>query len=248
MIDDFQVMLTWEGDNHVLIHQAAKFILKGIFRVLSNRPVTFKTLEYLTMDDPADLFAMSVEQFEQALASQEVLGRLMAFRAKAAATSAGLTFQANLTEIVDSFPAWNKSVPFGFLDATVYFGELYIYRTAVQGCRSHTEPAEHAMLHSLLAIFALTRVLKSWAHVGGHFQREHVEAIQRQLLGHYGAIKHDLVRLVDGFALTDDFANSPFGCEDGDMYGRLFAKLNSDKENFGKPPQMKQIWDNRFSY
>lgn len=248
MIDDFQVMSTWEGDNHVLIHQGAKFILKGIFRVMSNRSVAYKSLEYLAMEDPEDLFQMPIEGFEAILTDMEVLNKLMSLRARKAAIAAGLTFQSNLTELVQSFPSWNKSVPFGFLDATVYYGELYIFQTALHHCRNHADTNNQAFLSHLLVIFCLNRFLKSWTHIGQHFTREHVEAIHRQLLKSYSAIKYDVVSLMDGFALNDDFANSVFGCEDGDMYGRLFSKLNSDKSNFGKPKETNALWENRHSY
>lgn len=248
MIDDYQVMITWEGDNNVLIHQAAKFILKGIFRVLSNRPVSYKSLEYLTQEDPEDIFKLPVDQFEAILTNSDALNKLMSLRARKAATTAALTFQTNLTEIVQSFESWNKSVPFGFLDATIYYGELYVFQTALHHAKSQLDANNLQFLNHLLVIYSLTRFLRSWIHIGQHFTRDHVEAIQRQLLKSYSAIKHDIVSVVDGFALNDDFANSIFGCEDGDMYGKLFSKLNSDRSNFGKPSETKALWENRFSY
>lgn len=248
MCDDFHVMMTWEGDNNVLLHQTAKFILKAMFKVLSNREVSYKSLEYLIMDDPEDLFNMSGEEFEAQLINPEVLYKLMALRARKAAIVAATTFQGNLTEIVDAFKSWNKSVPFGFLDSAIYYGELYIFQLAQTHNKSCQEDNNRIFVDRLLAVFSLTKLLRGWTHVGQYMNGEHVSAIHRVLLKTYDAIKYDLVKAMDGFAINDEFANSVFGYEDGEIYGRLFSKIYGNQSNFGKPKEWKEMWESRHSY
>lgn len=248
MCEDFHVMMTWEGDNNVLLHQTAKFILKAMFKVLSNRQVSYKSLEYLIMDDPEDLFNLSSEEFEAQLNNTEVLHKLMALRARKAAMVAATTFQGNLTEITDPFKSWNKSVPFGFLDSAIYYGELYVFQTALLHNKSCHDESNKIFIDRLLTIFCLTRLLKGWTHLGEHLKGDHVSAIHRVLLKTYDVVKHDMVKAMDGFALNDEFVNSVFGHESGDMYGKLFSKINGEQSNYGKPREMKQIWENRHSY
>ena len=248
LCDDFHVMLTWEGDNNVLLHQTAKFILKAMFKVLSNREVSYKSLEYLIMDDPEDLLNMTGEEFEAQLVNPESLHKLMALRARKAAIVAATTFQGNLTEIVDSFKSWNKSVPFGFLDASMYFGELYVLQSALRHNKSCHDDENRIFIDRLTTIFSLTKLLKGWTHLGAYMNGDHVAAMHKVLLKTYDAIKHDVVKAMDGFAINDEFANSVFGNQDGNMYGRLFSKIHGEQSNFGKPKEWKEMWENRHSY
>lgn len=248
LCDDFHVMLTWEGDNNVLLHQTAKFILKAMFKVLSDREVSYKSLEYLIMDDPEDLLNLSSEEFEAQLTNPDSLFKLMALRARKAAMVAATTFQGNLTQIVDSFQSWNMSVPFGLLDSAIFFGELYVFEAARRHNASCHDENNKIFIDRLLTIFSLTKLLKGWTHVGELMNRDHVAAMHRVLLKTYSSIKHDVVKAMDGFALNDEFVNSVFGHQDGNIYDRLFSKIQGDQSNFGKPKEMRNIWENRFSY
>lgn len=248
MCEDFHVMMTWEGDNNVLFHQTAKFIIKAMFKVLSNRQVAYKSLEYLIMDDPEDLMNMTSEEFEAQLINPESLNKLLCLKARKAAMVAATTFQGNLTEIVDPFKSWNKSIPFGFQDAAMSYGELYIFQTAQAHNKSCHDNNNRIFIDRLMTIFVLTKLLNGWIHVGQYLNGDHVSAIHRVLLRTYEQIKYDVVKAMDGFALNDEFVNSVFGYEDGDMYGRLLSKINGEQSNYGKPKEWKQMWENRHSY
>lgn len=85
-------MMTWEGDNYVLIHQTAKFILKGAVKALSEKPTKYKTLEYLHADDPEDIFRTDAESSKAVLSNLDNIMKLLAFRAKRSAESAVSAF------------------------------------------------------------------------------------------------------------------------------------------------------------
>lgn len=245
LIGDFHVMMTWEGDNYILIHQTAKFILKGVFRLLSDRPVKYKSLEYLTLAQPEEIFPDPID--ESALRNLEILQKLMSYRACKAALTAGATFQKNLTS-KEAFQAWNDSVPFGHSEAAIYYGELFVFETALRKVQSCTEATTKTLLSKLLTIYSLIKIKESWTHVGSFLERDIVDMINTVLLAIYSEIQHDLVRSLDDLMVHDDFANSVLGCQDGNVYGRLLSKLSQNQENYGKPKTWRNIWENRVAY
>lgn len=246
MISDFHVMMTWEGDNYVLIHQTAKFVLKGVFRLLSDRPVKYKSLAYLTLAQPEEIFTAPIDA--KALKDPQIQKKLMSFRASKAALTAGAIFQSNLTAGGDAFEAWNKSVPFGMSEAAIYYGELFVFETALEHTVVCPEATSQALLYRLLTIYVLTRLKDSWTYLGSFLERDTVDTINQVLLATYDEVKHDLVRSFDDLLINDEYINSIFGYQDGNVYGRLLAKLNNDQGNFGKHKDWRTLWENRVTY
>jgi acyl-CoA oxidase len=245
MLNDSHVQLTWEGDNYILIHQTARFVLKGLFNLLSDKPIKYKTLQYLTMVEFWDYLGVK-ELSTEHLSSPEMLEKLMCYRANLAARAAATTFQKNLTS-TESFKAWNASVPYGHSDAAIYYGEMLIFQYAYEEIKKLTDQPIQQYLNRLLTIFALTKLKESWSHLGTYLSREVYEEMNATLLKTFDEVKYDIVRSSDGL-LGDEYINSPFGTEDGDVYGRLLSKLNGERTNFGKPPGWRNLWENRQAY
>lgn len=245
MLNDSHVQLTWEGDNYILIHQTARFVLKGVFNLLSGKPVKYKSLEYLTMAEFWEFLEVK-ELTPEHLGSTEMLDKLMSYRANLAAKAAAMTFQKNLTS-TEAFKAWNASVPYGHSDAAIYYGELLIYQLAYEEIKKLTDVPLQQYMKRLLVIFALTKIKDSWSHFGTYLSREVYEDINTTLLKTFEEVKYDIVRSFDGL-MNDEYINSPFGTEDGDVYGRLLSKLNGERSNFGKPPGWRNLWENRQAY
>jgi len=53
MREGWDVTTTWEGANHVLIQQPAKFILKGVQKLVKGERMETRSLAELTLDQEA---------------------------------------------------------------------------------------------------------------------------------------------------------------------------------------------------
>lgn len=247
-IADSHVSMTWEGDNYVLINQTARFVLKAAMKAFGTKsPQKYKTVEYLWVDDPEDIFKSPLEDYPSLLADLDVIGRLLSYRAKRSAEAAMKTFQNNLSE-AEPFSAWNMTVPYGFTDLAIHYGELYIFQTALRIIRSCQEDENRMYMERLLRIFGLTKLKASWAYLGDKLSRDALESIHNILLKTFLEIKYDVVSSFDEMVGSDESLNSVFGHKDGDIYNRLLSKLNGEQSNFGKPKEWKQVWESRFSY
>lgn len=245
LIQDMHASPTWEGDNWILLQQSARFVLKGVLRLLTGRQQEYSSLEFLTLDEPSEYFPTPFD--EASFKDAQVQLKLMSYRATLSAKSAAATFQINLTSI-DAFNAWNKSVPFGFSEVAIHFGELRIFQIALEHISTLPESANKVFLKHLLTIFCLTKLKESWTQVCLFLDRSHLEIINKVLLETMDAVKHDLVKAMDGFAINDEFLNSTFGHKDGDVYNRLLSRINGEGANFGKPADWRTTWENRQSY
>lgn len=245
LLNDGHVNMTWEGDNYVLLHQTARFVLKGFAKfAASDKPSKYKSLSYFTKAKPAEYFNRPID--EKSLRCPMLLKKLMAYRASLAAEAAGTFLQQRMGE-TEPFLAWNDSIPFHITNAALYYGENLIYNQALEGIMAAPSKGTQEFLFHLLTIYALNKIKSSWTTMSSALNSAHLEAINLVLLQEYQAIKYDAVRSLDDF-FNDEFINSPFGCEDGNMYDRLLSKINGDRSNFGKAGNWRENWNNRRAY
>jgi acyl-CoA oxidase len=240
MIDDYHVMVTWEGENHVLIQQTGKFLLKQYFKKLSGETTNgFASTDYVTAEPLKwnhKLTNMAV------LSSEDVLHSLLTFRAAKALQVAFNHIQSRVGEVGD-FDAFNESTVFGLTEASIYYGELYIFRCSIAELSKRPNDENKKFMMQLLQLFVIERVLTSGTILMGYISEEEVNFLRKARIELNNAIRFNLLKSLDYLFLEEHVVVSPFGNKDGDMYGRFISKLLGEQGNFGKPAFWREIWE-----
>ena len=239
LINDIHVMVTWEGDNNVLLQQVSKFVLKGVQQVGSTGSVEYPSLQFL-MEEGLEGEKIDLKEKSE-FGCVHLLHKLMKMRAKKAAMQAAVSLTENLGKGLDQFDAWNRAVPFNLDDAAKYFGELYIFEEAMTSIAQCGVKVNQKFLTKLLAIFTLTRVKESYHILAENLASTALATINEFLLDVFEDIKHDAVLCLDGLLMDDQIVRSPLGCKAGNMYEQFLSRLLSDRDNFGKAPYWKEI-------
>ena len=241
MLDDYHVMTTWEGDNHVLIQQTAKFLLARYMKAVQGAENKYTSVDYIRTESLEDE-RIVVNDPEQ-LKCPHFLHQVMKFRAAKALQVATSYMNSRLAEGADQFTCFTESLAAGMNEACIYYGELYIYRCALKGMANATSQGTRSYFNAILRLFAYNKILESAAILNNYLSSDVLGQIQRARVRGYEEVKYDLVKCMDDLMMDNHFVVSPFGNKDGNIYGRFISKLLSDKDNFGKPTFWREIWE-----
>jgi acyl-CoA oxidase len=239
MLADLHILVTWEGDNNVLIQQASKFVLKGVQKHAQGQPIGYESLSYLA-EDSLDDFKPEFSQAKEYL-SMEVLFKLMKLRAKRAAGDAAAYLMQQVANGADKFTAWNKSIPFEMDVSGKLFGELYIFEEALKSIQACQDAQNQKFLSKLLTIFAINRIKEFYLVISENISKEQIRLMNELLLELYDEIKYDAVLCFDGLLMDDEIVRSPFGSKHGNMYEQFLSRILTQRDNFGKSPYWKEI-------
>lgn len=239
MMSDLHVLVTWEGDNNVLLQQVSKIILKAYRKSLGGTATRYPSLKYLEEE------GIENQKFEfkapEEFGCPLTLLKLMKIRAKRAAQEAAEYMSKQLSSGLDMFDSWNRSIPFEQDNAAKYYGELWIYEIAMQNILQCPEERNKAFLLTLLTIFALCRIKESLEYLTSNLDRSQIKLMNEHLLNLYELIKYDAVLCFDGLMMDDEIVRSPFGSVAGNMYEQFLSRILTERDNFGKTPYWKEI-------
>ena len=246
--------MTWEGDNHVLCLQCARYLVKQMRAVRSSRtpPRLAGSVAYLLEGR-----AMSgVVRGTAAAADPEGLlkrGAVSAvLRALGALEAASGAHGGADGELLFEGQAWD-SVNVPMVRAARAHCLAVLCQTFAESlpafCREHgLDGHTAAALEGVRRLFALEAVEASRGDLleAGLIDPSGVEAVRAALNGTLDALRPEAVALVDAFGFPDYALNSCIGAYDGDVYTRLLAAaaatpLNATQQGPGWEPLLKDF-------
>lgn len=239
MLSDLHVLTTWEGDNNVLLQQVSRFLMKGLQKLGSGGKIEYPSLQFL-VEEGLEGEKISCQDPAQ-VGCPHFMHKIMKIRAKKSLLEAGGTLGQYMSDGMNQFDSWNKAIPFELDAAAKYYGELYIYETAMNHILKCTSKPNQDFLLKLLQIFTLTRVKESFATLAGNMDVDTIKVINEHLLKTYEEIKFDAVLCLDGLLMEDEIVRSPLGSKTGNMYEQFLSRILTQRDNFGKAPYWKEI-------
>ena len=118
IIGEDDINSTWEGDNHVLLMQTGRFILKAAQGLLKGKPLP-ESLEFLTAENPSGKTKFA----GQVTKAADLVGAFQ-YRVNVLMHEASVQFMAK-----PSAEGWNSLIPFQIEPLSKSYGELFALRS-----------------------------------------------------------------------------------------------------------------------
>lgn len=225
------VQTTWEGDNIILLQQTARFVLKGVKKLLSGEENIFPSLSYLRLDDFDEVKIEEPLNFT----SLDFNEKILEFRAAKAAFEGALYIQGEIGEGISAYDAWNNSLPFECNNLARFYGELHFHRVGRKAVEDCPNPKNREYLRKLLLIYDLSVIKERPEYLLNFMTQEHIETLDDTLLTLFEEVKYNMVYSFNCLEIDETALNSTIGSEDGNLYERVMSKINADGRNFGRP-------------
>jgi len=240
MLADMHILVTFEGDNNVLLQQVSRTLFKAYTTFMQGKPIEFPSMSYLAKEGLEDKKFDCITSREQ-LKCPFTLQKILQTKAKKAVVRSVSFLSQRLGSVESQFDAWNDAVPFELDNAAVFYGELYIYHIALQSIMNCSEKTNQDFLFNLLLIFGLTKIKENFDYLCDNLTSTQVQMANEVLLELYEKIKYDAVLCFDGLMMDDEIVRSPFGSSTGKVYEEFLSNLLSERDNFGRSPHWKEI-------
>jgi acyl-CoA oxidase len=241
------VILTWEGDNHVLIQQAARYILKIYQRIFKGMQIQAKSLSYLVVDPTLVTEARaSFASKSDIKRSPSALQNAFEFRVNLLLQKSVVKLQENLGNASHVVEAWNMTQPFYLQELAKAYGETTLYAEMVSRAESAACPVTRDLLMRLAEVYALSKVYK---HLG-FFRETYMTAEQGQLVQDYllevcVELGESAVKIIDAIASPDELIGSALGRGDGQAYRNLLSVIESAPGCYSKADWISILQDHR---
>lgn len=238
------ILLTWEGDNNVLLQQTGKYILKLIQKSFKGIKIESPTLKFLTINlESIEWPLKTPESF-----TQENICKVFEDRICFLAKKAIEKLQKNTEKYSSPNEIWNNSLVNYVNTLSYVYGEYILYRefsliveNLKKSCVATAEIIEK--LHLLYALDCFERSQRIYLEFGCNYKEALiVKDLHTQLCNELGDYS---VSIVDSIASSDKCLGSVLGCKDGKVYERLVNAVESEKDVYTKAPWLEMIKSSR---
>lgn len=221
LLNDTDVTQTFEGENHVLIQQTAKFLLDAIRDIYKGKVNTYETATWLTIN-PVMEEKCSITEKEN-FCSFENLKFLLEHRANLALQEAALKLQENVGTSPDLFTAWNNTQVFHLQSAAKAYGEVYCLAEAKKAWNNCPCENTKAVFKKLIDLWALYRIDEDWGsfRLYDFINSEQYKMVKELIIEKNLELKDEVVSIVDSIAAPDHVHGSPMGAYDGNIYNKF---------------------------
>ncbi|OMJ68614.1 hypothetical protein SteCoe_33875 [Stentor coeruleus] len=238
------VLLTWEGDNNVLLQQTGKTILKLIQKSFKGIQIESPTLKFLTINLENIKWPLKTSELFTYDNICKVFEDRICFLAKKAIEK----LQKNTEKYNSPIEIWNNSLV-NYVNTLSYaYGEYILYRefnlifeNLKKSCSATAEII--GKLHLLYALDCFERSQRIYIEFGCTYKETIiVKDLHTQLCNELGDYS---INIVDSIASLDKCLGSVLGCKDGNIYERLVNAVESEKDVYTKTSWLELIKTSR---
>ncbi|XP_028133538.2 peroxisomal acyl-coenzyme A oxidase 3-like [Diabrotica virgifera virgifera] len=245
--DNLDPNLTVEGENHVLIQQTVKWLLKLAPQMLARRQISspMHSIDFLSnglsilSNNRCD--AREVEEISHPESIITTFQWIVVYLLKATYEKV----EGELKAGKDLFEAKNNSQVYYGKSLGLAFIQHFFLQIFLVTISEAEDPAIKAVLTRIFSLFGLWSI-ERWHMAtlfkGGFASTELAPTlIQDAILKLCADLKDDAVGLVDAIAVPDFILRSCLGSSDGQVYKRLKESMTKDKYNMNRPPWWKEV-------
>lgn len=212
------INITWEGDNHVLIQQSAKFVAENFQRKMKGKMLKIKSLQFLDNFDEVTSAKMTIESQKDLNVAN--LQKMLEFRTNILLMKSVGRLAEKIGEKVKPFDAWNQTQSFYLQSMAKSFGELYAFNCFKEKLENYTETPTKNVLNKMLVLFALVQLEKDMVYLreNDFISSENCDMIRNEILDLNDFLKDHVVTIIDAISPPDEIIGSPFGYSDGKVF------------------------------
>lgn len=222
---------TWEGDNHVLIQQTGRYILKILQKSFKGQNVVPKTLSFLKFDfEEVKKFHSTIKSKTEAESPQALID-LLQFRINYLMHLSVLSLQENASKATDMTEAWNNSQVFLVQDLGHAYGELIMasefFRLASNIQAECKETGK--IVEKLGVVFSIDRIINNIStFIDGALSHAQEKILKETLLGLCSELAFAAIKVADALAAPDELIGSVIGARDGQAYDRMINAVEKE--------------------
>lgn len=238
------VMLTWEGDNNVLIQQTGKFIMKTIQHIFKGIKNNTTTLSFLKINNNS--YKWPIKSAAD-LHPSNILGVFHSY-INFLAMESMKKLQENSMEYKNNNDVWNNSQVNYISTLSYVYGEHLLYKELValagkvkDRCKTTGEVIEK--ISELYALDCWERKQRIYVDFACSYTdccliRDRHAALCKDL-GEYS------ISVIEAIASNDRFIGSILGYQDGQPYTRLVQAVENEKNVYEPPSWYSEIQSTR---
>lgn len=234
------IMLTWEGDNNVLIQQCGKYILKQVQAPFKGGKITAKTLQFLKINREKEIWPINVATD----ISNSTISAVFEAYINCLAYKSAVRLQESSSKFANPLEIWNNSQVNYFQTLCQSYGEYLLYQEFYLLGQRVKEKCEVTgkVIENLCELYALDvwekkqriyNELACTADQAGIIRERHCSL--------YMEIGDEAIGIINSVASTDRFIGSVIGNSDGQAYSRLIDAVEMEKNVYGVPSWVEDI-------
>jgi len=213
------INVTWEGDNTVLIQQAARFIAKNLEKKMKGKDIKFKCLSFLKKFDEVSSSKLDL-QSPKDLYDINNITALLEFRVNILLMKSVGRLAEKIGNKVKPFDAWNDTQTFYLQSMAKSFGELHAFNCFKAKLENFTESPTKKVLREFMILFALVQLERDMVYLreNDFISSESCDLIRNEILELNNVLKDHAVSICDAISPPDEVLGSPLGHSDGKVF------------------------------
>jgi len=214
--NDNDINITWEGDNTVLIQQAARFIAKSLEKKMKGKEIKHKSLAFLAKFEETSNAKMQINS-QADLQNLDNLISMLEFRVNLLLQKSVGRLAEKIGTKKSSFEAWNDTQVFYLQNMARAWGELYVFNCFKEKINSITDSPTKKVLVKLLCLFALVQLERDMVYLreNDFIGSDACDMIRNEIIDLNDHLKDHIVTIIDAISPPDKIIGAPLGHSDG---------------------------------
>jgi len=213
------INVTWEGDNTVLIQQAARFIAKSLQKKMKGKEVKYKSVSFL--DKFGEISNMKLNLNSQSdLQNLENLVNMLEYRVNLLLEKSVGRLAKKIENKKSPFEAWNDSQVFNLQSMARAWAELYAFNCFRNKINTITDSLTKNVLTKLLCLFGLVSLENDMVYLreNDFISSEACDLMRDEILDLNDYLKDHVLNIIDAISPPDEIIGAPLGHSDGKVY------------------------------
>jgi len=236
LYSDNNVNVVWEGDNHVLIQQTARYILEYSRQLKGNynsKEEVRNLLDFLKNEEEVDFKNKNtLIRDKKDLLNLNILEKIFENRVSYLLKKSSSELNKNIDELPNVFSAWNQTQVYFLKNMSLAYGELFVFKENMKEINNSNYNKEALKtVKTMLCLWSLNLFHDNIGDFLHYFTKENLEDIKDLIMELCSELKDRVISVVDSVCVPDKLLNSPIGSRDQDIYAAFLGKLLQQKAN-----------------
>lgn len=228
LYSDNNVNVVWEGDNHVLIQQSARYILEFARQIKTlTKDNNANMLDFLKKDEEVDFKQKnSLIKDKKDFLNLNVIEKIFEFRLRFLISQSSKELNKKIDELPDVFAAWNQTQIYYLKNMGLAYGNLFILKENIKEINNSNYNKDTIKTLKLLALlWSLNQIYENIGEFLVFFTKENINDIKDLICELCKEIKDKSISIIESVCVPDEILNSPIALKNKEIYQEFLGKL-----------------------